>query len=164
MAPEASTSDILTIEVIFSEKGNILAQKSAQFRNKSPDFAHPIKIKLSNDNIAQIGKYVQLSRQINYVTSYGETDEKRDRDYEAIKLLCKIILSINKDMPGFEKIYNKAKIINSNIPAIYNELISNAQKSICENLMKDAAIRNDILGKIQKTVILNLLRDKGVEE
>lgn len=164
MSPEASSSDISTIEVIFSEKGNILAQKSAQFRNKSSDFEHPIKIKLSNDNVAQIGKYVQLGCQINYVTSYGETDEKRNKDYDAIKLLCKIILSINKNMPGFEKIYNKAKIINSNIPTIYNELISNAQKSIYENLMKDTAIRNVIFGKIQETMILDLLRDKGVEK
>lgn len=164
MSSEANSSNISTIEVIFNDKGNILAQKSVQFRNKSPDFEHPVKIELSNDNVAQIGKYIQLSRQINYVTSYGETDEKRNKDYEAIKLLCKIILSINKNMLGFEKIHNKAKIINSNIPAIYNELISNAQKSICENLMKDPSIRNDILEKTQEAIILNSLRDKGVEE
>ncbi len=164
MSSEANSSNISTIEVIFNDKGNILAQKSVQFRNKSPDFEHPVKIELSNDNVAQIGKYIQLSRQINYVTSYGETDEKRNKDYEAIKLLCKIILSINKNMLGFEKIHNKAKIINSNIPAIYNELISNAQKAVCENLMKDPTIKNNIVLKTQETKLLNLLRDQGVGE
>ena len=164
MAVEANSDKFFNVKAIFNDKGNILAQKSAQFRNKSQDFEHSLKMELSNNNIGQIGKYVSLCKQINFITSFGETDEKRNRDYNAIKLLCKIILSVNKNLKGFEKIYDKAEIINHNIPVIYNELISNAQKAVCENLMKDPTIKNNIVLKTQETKLLNLLRDQGVGE
>jgi len=151
-----------TIEVIFNKQGNKLAQQNPQFRNKDPEFAHPIKIEISKNNISEIGKYVGLAKQINYVTSYGEDEATRNHEYKAIKLLCKIIISVNKTMAGFDKIYNKADVINSNIPTIYNEIIPNAQKAICENLMKDAGIRNTVTDKIRESHLLNLLKEKGL--
>lgn len=164
MAGQVSVSNLSLIEVIFSEKGNILAQKSEKFRNKDADFAHPIRIALTKENVAQIGKYVSLAKQINYVTSYGETGEERIRDYEAIRLLCKIILSANRNLPGFSSLYEKAEIINANIPTIYNELIPNAQKAICENLMKDEVLKKQIIEKTKIAKILNMLKEKGVDD
>lgn len=131
---------------------------------RAVDYSKNIEIDLSPENITQIAKYVKLSKRISYFTSYGGNDEAKLRDYEAIKLLCKIILSVNKNTPGFEKIYNKAEIINSNIPTIYNELVPNAQKAIFENLMKDQNLKTEIIEKIQKEKILNILKEKGVEE
>lgn len=160
--PEAS--NLSTIEVVFNDQGNKVAQNSPQFKNKNADFEHPVKLDLSVNNIGQIAKYVTLGQQINYITSYGGTDAERAKDYEAIKLLCKIVLSVNKDKPGFEKVYNKAAIINANIPTIYNELIPNAQKAICENLMKDETIHRKAKELIYKEKILRMLKKKGVHE
>jgi hypothetical protein len=150
-----------TLELVFTEKGNLIAQKNDQFKNKGPEFEHPVSLPVTPENIVAIGQYVSLCRQINYITSYGETSEKRKRDYQSIQLLCKIVLSVNSKLAGFEKIRNKADVINDTIPTIYNELVPNAQKAICENLMKDHSIKTEIVEKVKIAKLLNMLREKG---
>ena len=153
-----------TLELVFTEKGNLIAQKNDQFKNKGPGFEHPVSLPITTDNIVTIAKYVGLCSQINYITSYGESSEKRKRDYQAIQLLCKIVLSVNAKTAGFERIRNKADIINDTIPTIYNELVPNAQKAICENLMKDHSISTEIVEKVKIAKLLNMLREKGFPE
>jgi hypothetical protein len=152
------------IEIVFNQAGNVWAQKQVQFRNKAPDFEHPVELMVVPGNVIDIGKFISIGRQINYRTSYGESADKRKADYQAIQLLCKIVLSVNSKMPGFEKIYQKADTINDNIPTIYNELVPNAQKAICENLMKDHAIKTDIVERVKIAKLLNLMKEKGVDE
>ena len=152
------------LEIVFNDAGNAWAQKQVQFRNKAPDFEHPLPLEVTPGNIIEIGKFVSLGRQINYRTSYGETPEKRKTDYYAIQMLCKIVLSVNSRLRGFEKIYKKADVINSTIPAIYNELVPNAQKAICENLMKDHAIQSDIIERVKMAKLFKILKERGVDD
>ncbi|GEM_PF-5211842 len=153
-----------TLRIVFNEKGNVLAAKSDQFKNKSPDHEHQINMEISKDTIPQLAQYVGLSKKIFYKTSYAETDEKKKTDYQAIQIICKVMLSVNKSLPGFQKVSSKAEIINSNIPTIYNELIPNAQKAIFENLMKDPIINANVMEITRRSKLFALLRQGGLPE
>jgi hypothetical protein len=153
-----------TVHIIFNEKGNLFAAKMDQFKNKSPDHEHRISIDISSENIQQMAQYIGLSRKILYKTSYGETDERKKTDYMAIQLICRVMLSVHKGLPGFQKVSAKANVINNNIPTIYNELIPNAQKAIFENLMKDPIINANVTEKARRSKLFALLRQNACPE